>query len=73
MATYQHQSIGVRVHLDVLGDVSVWHPRAHDAKRKQSLRDLDDGKHVRMRIVLALFSNATEYLVWSVLSVSWMK
>jgi len=65
---YQHQPIGARVHLGVLGDVPIWYPRSHDAKREKSLGNLDDGKHVRVRILLAPFDCATEYLVWGVLS-----
>ena len=63
MGTYQHQPIGTRVQLGVLGDVSVWHPRAHDAKRKQCLRCLDDWEHVRMGNVLAPDDLTTKGLI----------
>ena len=49
MGTYQHQSIGTRVHLCVLCDVPIRHPRTHDAERKQCLRNVDDREHVGMR------------------------
>ena len=32
--TYEYQTISTRVHFGVLGNVPIWHPRAHDAKRK---------------------------------------
>jgi hypothetical protein len=51
MGTHQHQPVGIRVHFRVLDDVPARHPRAHDAKRKRRLRNLDDGEHVRMRNV----------------------
>lgn len=68
--TYQHQPVGILVCPGVLGDVPTWHPRAHDAKRKHALRNLDDGEHIRMRIELALFAYTTVYLRRSLLSVS---
>ena len=48
MGTYQHQPVGIRVQLSVLGDVPIWHPWAHYAERKQCLRNINDGEHVRM-------------------------
>ena len=56
MGAYQHQPVDIRVHLGVLGDVPVWHPRAHDAKQRQSHRNFDEGKQIRMRIELASFA-----------------
>ena len=63
--TYQDQTISTRVRLYVLGDVTIWHPRSHDAKRKQWLRNLDDRENVWVRIGLALFDHTTIYLVRS--------
>ena len=63
VSTYQHQPIGVRVRLGVLGDIPTWHPRSHYAKRMQRLRDLDDGKHMRVRIALNPFRYTKEHLV----------
>jgi hypothetical protein len=34
MGAYQHQPIGTRVHLGVLCDVPIWHPRTNDVERK---------------------------------------
>jgi len=68
MGTYERQTIRTPVRLGILSNVPVWHPRAHDAKRKQLLRNPDDGEHVWMRIELALFDHATVYLVLSELS-----
>jgi len=73
MDAYQDQPIGTRVHLDVLADVPIWHPRTHDAKWKQSLRNLDDGEHVWMRVELSLPKRKAVYLVWVALSTSLMK
>jgi len=63
MGTYKRQMIDTRVHLGILSNVSIRHPRAHNAKRKQLFRNPDDGEHVRMRIELALFDHTTVYLV----------
>ena len=63
MGTYKHQMVDARVHLGVLGNVPIWHPWSHDAKRKQLLRNPDDGEHVRMIVELALFDRTTVYLV----------
>ena len=63
MGTYERQTIRTRVHLGVLSNVPVWHPRGHDAKRKQLLRNPDDGEHVRMGIERVLFDHMTVYLV----------
>jgi len=52
MDAHQHQPIGILILLCVLHNISVWHPWAHDAKRKQCLRDLNDGEYVRMGEVL---------------------
>jgi hypothetical protein len=60
--TYQHQPIDTWIHLDVLGDVPVWHPRTYDAKRKQCLRNLDDGKYVWVGSGLAPVDPPTEDL-----------
>jgi len=51
-----------------VGDVPIWHPRTHDTKRKQCLRNFEDGKHIRMRLELSLPDHKAVYLVWSVLS-----
>jgi hypothetical protein len=48
MDTYQCQPIGIRVPLDMLGNVPVRHPRTHDVKRKLRPRNIDDGEYVRM-------------------------
>ena len=68
--TYQHQPIGTWVHLGVLGDVPVGHPRSHHAQWKQCSRNLDDWEQVRMRVDLAFFSYTAIDLVWRVLSTS---
>ena len=68
MSTYKNQTIGTRVRLGVLGNVPIWHPRTHDADRKQFLRNLDDPEHVRVRVELALFDYTAVYLVSSELS-----
>jgi len=59
---YQDQPIGTRVLLGVLGDVPIRHPRTHDTKGKRSLRNLDDGEHVRMRVELSVFNHKAVYL-----------
>jgi hypothetical protein len=48
MDTYQQQPVGIRVHLNVPGDVPIWHPWTHHAKQKRLLRNVDDGEHVWM-------------------------
>jgi hypothetical protein len=48
MGAYQHQPIGTRVHLGVLCDVPIWHPRAHGAEREQCLRNADDREYIRI-------------------------
>ena len=48
MGAHQHQPIGTRVHLGVLCDVPIWHPRVHGAEREQCLRNADDGEYIRM-------------------------
>ena len=48
MGAYQHQPIGTRVHLGVLCDVPIWHPRAHGAEREHCLRNADDREYIRM-------------------------
>jgi hypothetical protein len=48
VCAYQPQPIGTRVHLDVLCDVPIWHPRAHDAEREQCLCNTDDREYIRM-------------------------
>jgi len=68
MGAYEHRTIGTWVHLGILSDVPIWHPRTHDANREQSLRNPDYRKHVRMRIEFALFNDTVVYLVWSELS-----
>jgi hypothetical protein len=62
MDTYQCQPIGIRVPLDMLGNVPTWHPRTHDVKRKRRLRNIDDGEYVRMGKILALVDITTEGL-----------
>ena len=59
VGTYKHQKVGTRVHLGILSNVSIWHPRTHDTEWKLRLRNPDDGEHVRMRIELALFDDTT--------------
>ena len=63
VGTYKRQTIGTRVHLGVLGNVPIRHPRTHDANGKQRLGNLDDREHVRVRIELALFDHTVVYLV----------
>jgi len=63
IGTYEHQTIGTQVCFGVLSDVPIWHPRTHDTNRKQSLRNPDDRKHIRMRTELAPFDHATVCLV----------
>jgi len=63
MGTYQHQPIGIWVCLGILGDVPIWHPWIHDAKRKECFRNLDDGEHIRMMFYLAPLANTMVYLV----------
>ena len=63
ISTYKHQTIGTRVCFGVLSDVPIWHPRAHDANRKQSLRNPNDREHIWMRIEPALFDHAMVCLV----------
>ena len=63
MGTYERQTIDTRVRLGVLGNVPIWHPRAHDANWKPRLRNPDDRENIRMRIELGLFDHATVYLV----------
>jgi len=48
IGTYQHRSVGSWVHFCVLVDVPAQHPRGHDEKRKQRLRNLDDREYVGM-------------------------
>jgi hypothetical protein len=60
MGAHQHQPIGARVHLGVLRDVPIWHPRAHGAEWEQCLRNADDREHIRMGSGLA---QTTEGLV----------
>ena len=38
--------------LNVLNNVSVWHPRADDAKREKRLRNSEEGHNIRVRNVL---------------------
>jgi hypothetical protein len=54
MGAYQHQPIGTRVHLDVLCDVPIWHPRTHDVERKRCLRNVDNREYIGMGNMLAL-------------------
>ena len=68
MGTYKHQTISTQVRLGVLDNVPICHPRVHDAKWKPRLRNLDDMKHVWMRIELAPFEHTTVYLVRNELS-----
>ena len=63
MGAYQHQPVDIRVHLGVLNDVPVWHPRAHDAKQRQSHRNLDEWEQIRVRIELAPFAYMAVYLL----------
>jgi len=65
---YKHQTIGTWVHLGILSDVPIRHPRTHDANRKRSLRHLNDREHIRMRIELAPFDHTAVCLVRSELS-----
>jgi len=68
MGTYKYQTIDTWVHLGVLSNVPIRHPRTHDAQRKELLRNPDDMKHIRMRIALAFFDHTVVYLVRSELS-----
>jgi len=64
MGTYERRAIRTRVHLSVLSNVPIGHPRAHDAKRNQlEVRSSDDREHVRMSVELVLFDHAMVYLV----------
>lgn len=45
---YQLQSIDFWMFLYILSDVSVPHPRGYDAKRKQRLRNTEEGQHIWM-------------------------
>jgi hypothetical protein len=60
MGAYQHQSIGVRVHLGVLCDVPIWHPWAHGAEGELCLRNTGDREYIRVGNGLA---QTTEGLV----------
>ena len=68
MGTYQRQPVGIRVHLGVLGDVPIRHPRTQDAIRKQRLRNLNDWEYVRMGNVLGLADLTTKGLIRNALS-----
>lgn len=68
MGAYQHQPISVGVHLGVLDDVPIWHPRTHDTKRKQCLRNLNDREYVRMGDLLVPTNSRTKDLVRSTLN-----
>jgi hypothetical protein len=70
MGTHQHQPIGTRVQLGVLRDVPIWHPRAHNAERKQCLRNGDDGEYIGMGNGFVL---RTDNLVWSASSTPLVK
>jgi hypothetical protein len=48
MGAYQYQPIGIRVHLGVLCDVPMWHPRAHGIEWEQCSRNADDREYVGM-------------------------
>jgi len=71
MDEYQHQPIGALVPLDVLHDIAIWHPWAHDAEWKQFLRNLGDGEYVWMGKTLALLG--FKGLVQSALSLTLIK
>ena len=62
MGTYKHQTVSTKIHLGILSNVPIWHPRTHDTEWKQRLRNPDNGEYVRMRIDLALFGHAAVYL-----------
>ena len=68
MGTYQRQPVGIRVHLGVLGDVPIQHPRTQDAIRKQRLRNLNNWEYVRMGNVLGLADLTTKGLIQNALS-----
>jgi hypothetical protein len=63
MGTYKCQPIGTWIRLDVLDDVPVWHPRAHDTEWKQCLRNLDDGEYVWVEDGLGPINSTTKGLV----------
>ena len=74
MGTYQHQPVGTQVRLGVLVDVPIWHPRSHDANRKQCLGNVDDRENIRVGgNGVAPVDIATEALVWSTLSMPLIK
>ena len=62
MSTHECQPVRTGIHLGVLDDVPIWHPRSHYAKRKKTLRNLNDGEHVRVRFAFAPFDYTTEFL-----------
>jgi len=68
MGTYKFETVSTRVHFDILSNVPIWHPRAHDTNRKQTLRNPDDGERVQMRIELAFFDHTAVQLVRNELS-----
>ena len=70
MDEYQHQPIGALVPLGVLHDIAIWHPWAHDAKRKQCLRNLNDGEYVWVGKILAPPDFIAKGLVRSALSLT---
>jgi hypothetical protein len=59
VGTYQLEPVGIRVHLGVLGNVPIRHPRSHDAERKLCLRNLDDREYVWMRNIRVPLSFTT--------------
>jgi len=63
---YKHQPIDVWVYLGVLDDIPIWHPRSHDANRKQylRLRNVKYGEHVRMGVTFTLLNHTKEPLGW---------
>jgi hypothetical protein len=63
IGTHQHQPISTRIHLGILGNIPTRHPRTHDAKRKQRLRNLDDREQIGMGDELEPVDSIMEYLV----------
>ena len=59
---YQFQSIGLRVFIKVLEDVSIFQPRINDAKWETYLRNAENRYQILMRNILPLYNLAVEPL-----------
>ena len=66
--TYQPRSISPLMLPSVYEDVPVQHPRLDDGKRKQRLRNSEEGKDVRVRNVLPPHDLTVEPLIRVTLS-----